>query len=158
MGINYKENNQWKEVKVKVGDNIPVGAEMDYDGSTIPVGWEEIPQVYGIIDSGSNANGNYIKFADGTLICTKTATETFSSLSAWGALYDGTFALGDWAETFITTPIVEVTPINSSGFVEAVRDASTTSAGRLTIARPTQVSSTNPWAPTVSILAIGRWK
>lgn len=40
MGINYKENNQWKEVKVKVGDNIPVGTIVEFDGQTIPVGWE----------------------------------------------------------------------------------------------------------------------
>lgn len=44
MGINYKENNQWKEVKVKVGDNIQVGTIVEFDGQTIPVGWEEISE------------------------------------------------------------------------------------------------------------------
>ena len=36
---------------------------------------------YSIIESGSNANGNYIKYADGTMICTKKVSfnNTFSS-------------------------------------------------------------------------------
>ncbi len=34
-----------------------------------------------IIERGSNANGDYIKFADGTLICTATVSMTFSTTS-----------------------------------------------------------------------------
>lgn len=33
--------DDFQEVYVKVGDNIPVGAIVEFDGDTIPVGWED---------------------------------------------------------------------------------------------------------------------
>jgi hypothetical protein len=41
----------------------------------------------GVIESGSNANGNYIKFGDGTMICTFVATSSAATSTAIGALY-----------------------------------------------------------------------
>lgn len=60
MGINYKENNQWKGVKVKVGDNIPVGAEFDYDGQTVPVGYEEVADKGEIYSTTETKIGTWI--------------------------------------------------------------------------------------------------
>lgn len=155
MGIKYNDNGTFKDIKVKVGDNIPVGAEFDYDGSTIPVGYEEVSDA---IESGSNANGYYVKYNDGTMICTKSVSETFTSVSQWGALYDTNFDAGNWAETFISTPIVNASIVSSSGFVEAIRNTSTTAVGSITIARPTNISSANPWTVTLNVIGIGRWK
>lgn len=59
MGIKYIENNQVKEVKVKVGDNIPVGAEMDYDGTTIPVGWEEVTTLIQVLWTNPNSTQTF---------------------------------------------------------------------------------------------------
>ena len=50
MSIYTQENGTQTEMKFKVGDNIPVGAEMDYDGNTIPVGWEEVVDDYDMAD------------------------------------------------------------------------------------------------------------
>ena len=37
---------EFKEITVKVSDTLPIGAEVDYDGTTVPSGWEQIePQV-----------------------------------------------------------------------------------------------------------------
>ena len=63
-----------------------------YITPTINVDGEEIytkGQSNGIIESGSNTNGNYIKFADGTLICTIRKTINIAINTAWGSLYVG---------------------------------------------------------------------
>ena len=36
-----------------------------------------------IVERGSNANGNYVRFADGTQICTQTITGTVSGGTTW---------------------------------------------------------------------------
>lgn len=40
------QSGEFKDITVKVSDTLPIGAEVDYDGTTVPNGWEEIePQV-----------------------------------------------------------------------------------------------------------------
>ena len=41
--MKYNDNGTIKDIKVKAFDTLPVGAEVDYDGTTVPDGWEEIP-------------------------------------------------------------------------------------------------------------------
>jgi hypothetical protein len=40
--IKYKENGEYKDIVVKVGDTSPIGLEADYDGTEVPNGWEEV--------------------------------------------------------------------------------------------------------------------
>lgn len=40
--IKYKDNGTYKDIVVKVGDTLPIGAEVDYDGSVVPDGWEQV--------------------------------------------------------------------------------------------------------------------
>lgn len=44
MGIKYKDptTGQFKDISVKVADSLPIGTEVDYDGETVPTGWEEV--------------------------------------------------------------------------------------------------------------------
>ena len=142
-------------LSIQSGETLPVGTEFDYDGQTVPVGYEEVDDA---IESGSNANGYYVKYNDGTMICTKSVGNTTDTVSSWGALYDTSFDAGNWAETFISTPIVNATIVSASGFVEGIRNTSTTAVGSITIARPTNISSANPWAVTLNVIGIGRWK
>lgn len=67
-----------------------------------------------IIESGSNSNGSYIKYADGTMICYKEIQVTSNITNSWGNLYESTSAvsLGTWAETFISTPTINITNLN----------------------------------------------
>ena len=46
--IKYKNNGTYKYIVVKVGDTLPIGAEIDYEGSIVPNGWEEVddPNTY----------------------------------------------------------------------------------------------------------------
>lgn len=40
--MKYNDNGEYKDIYVKAFDTLPVGAEVDYDGNTVPSGWEEV--------------------------------------------------------------------------------------------------------------------
>ena len=40
--IKYKDNGEYKDIVVKVGDTLPIGTEVDYEGAEVPNGWEEV--------------------------------------------------------------------------------------------------------------------
>jgi len=40
--MKYNDNGIYKDVYVKAFDTLPVGTEVDYDGSTVPDGWSEV--------------------------------------------------------------------------------------------------------------------
>ena len=107
-------------------------------------------------ESGSNANGNYIKFNDGTMICYKTVTGSVEITTAWGSLYEGALALGDWAASFTSAPNVNITNVGTAGAIaECFSQVPTaTSAGSIFLTRPNS-TTTNV---TLSVMAIGRWK
>ena len=108
-------------------------------------------------DSGSNANGSYIKFPDGTLICWKTITVS-GSFSAWGNVFiTDVMSLGSFPYAFYAIPSVNVTPRNTdtAGSVVNVNNVSTTSCGEVRCQRGTTLGTSSF---TFSVIAIGRWK
>jgi hypothetical protein len=53
MSIKYRTGqgtsaSNFTDLVVKVGDTLPIGSEIDYDGQTVPAGWQEVddPSVY----------------------------------------------------------------------------------------------------------------
>ena len=127
--------------------------------------WENLPStntplnatnLTKITDSGSNANGNYIKFQDGTMICYKSVSSAVEITTAWGSLYEGSLNLGSWPATFISAPEVSITNRGIPGaMIESFKTIpTTTSAGEVYLVRPTSVTLTF----TLSVIAIGRWK
>ena len=40
--MKYNDNGEYKDIYVKAFDTLPVGTEVDYDGSTVPSGWTAI--------------------------------------------------------------------------------------------------------------------
>lgn len=117
-----------------------------------------VSAINSIVESGSNANGNWIKYADGTMICTKTISAITPITSPWGALYEsGDVILGQFPQAFISNPRVSVTNNSSAGaLIEAVMDVTTTSAGKCWLCRGTSRDSQLPYV--LDIIAIGRWK
>ena len=110
-----------------------------------------------IIENGSNANGNYVKFTDGTLICYKNVSITANVNNAWGNLYENSTAvsLGSWAETFISTPAMSVQTMSGSGmWVQLINNTSTTSCGNAFFTSATSGSKT----VLLSIIGVGKWK
>ena len=106
------------------------------------------------IETGSNANGSWIKFADGTMICRHTKSVSVDCNSQWGNLYEGGATIGDMPATFTGTPTVMVTNTQPDGYLEGVRDSSATAWGTLRMAIPSSATR----AFVVNLIAIGSWK
>lgn len=141
-----------KIAKKTSGDAVPIGSIFDYDGTAVPAGYEEIQT------TGSNTNGTWIKFVDGTLICRKAVAKTVNITTAWGNLYEGHMDLGDSPYSFVDTNYqISLSPTNGSGIlIEQVGVNRTASNfGTATLVRPGSTSNTNA---KVDLIAIGRWK
>lgn len=112
-----------------------------------------------IVESGSNAKGNWSKFADGTMICWTTLTSinvnqqennVFGSTS--GISYYG-FKSWEFPLAFISTPVV-LTDVSFSVYVGLVSKTRDKTASGVTIA----VSGAQYPSVSVDCFSIGRWK
>ena len=116
-----------------------------------------------IVESGENENGSWIKWADGTMICTCTRYfENIACSTQWGTLYEsGSIDLGSFPQTFINIPVISVISHNVVGstskacFVEWVSNTTTDTIGTTIVARPL-TGTIN--VLSLSIIAIGKWK
>lgn len=109
-----------------------------------------------IIDSGSNSNGEYIKYYDGTMICTKKVSFNNTFTTAWGSMYTtGLINLGNWSAEFSSVPVVNASIMSSySAFIQAIDSTSKTQVGTTYLARPVNTNAQG----TISIIGIGKWK
>lgn len=114
-----------------------------------------------IVESGSNANGSYIKFSDGTMICIRTITETTECNQGWGSLFVKTIP-GPWnfAQEFITIPHVQITlltttPVSCWLINYGQPSVTKTNFSNISIARAVASDSVSFQA---NIFAIGKWK
>ena len=165
---NYFNPDYAYRVKIYVEDNFTSYTSQD---KPIPVGeatWTEYKdrvdfkkitiQGIDIIEEGSNSNGTYIKFSNGTMICYKTITVTNVNIStSWGAVYEsGAIQLGNFAQTFSNKPTVNLTKSAGQGsWIQLHDNVSNTSAGRCYLVcalKKTGVSL------TFEITAFGKWK
>jgi hypothetical protein len=138
----------WNEVFHKL--NI-VGAVSQASG--VPTG--------AIIERGANANGTFIRFADGTQICTKLVDGLGPVDIAFGVFFrSALYSYGPWAATFAAPPQISAsaTASASGGFqiVWAAHARPPTASGPVEgcLLRGTTSSSTDF---SMHFLAIGRW-
>lgn len=106
-----------------------------------------------VIERGSNANGSYVKFADGTLICQMQVST--SSFSASGSVYVSNTVIFTFPATFITAGDVSVLgsdTVSSGMLVSGL--ANTASEGRVQGTFPIPVGQP---VRTFRLTAIGRW-
>ena len=115
----------------------------------------------GIIERGSNANGDYIKFADGTMMCWQTVTFTYQSGArlgaSWtfpapfanaGAAISGSYSAASGSYTSMAS--WEVGAINTLGLT-----ATSVTVGCM---HPTNLTySASAAASSIRVLAVGRW-
>ena len=120
--------------------------------------------INGILESGSNANGSYIKFSDGTMVC--YSTQLFSNVNcstAWGNIYSNSNDkrnFNNFPVSFVDEPIVtmRLATGNADGWIMSANingGPSTTNPGGWQMCRATSNSSCNIY---VSYIAIGKWK
>ena len=115
-----------------------------------------------IYDTGSNQYGNWIRYTDGTMICTRNnIRRSVSVIEQWGPLYVGaTDEPFYFSQTFIEPPFVMPKVfINSDVYFlecQKLKQVITTKTfSGISIARPTLV---NNIPIKISFIAIGIWK
>ena len=112
-----------------------------------------------IVDSGTNENGSWIKWADGTMICRKRQIFKNTPIkNSWGNVVESAkLNLGDFPQTFVGDyPDLLFMPWQAF-FIERSYSASYTSWGSFYAVRPGG-ASTDGMDVTVSCFAIGNWK
>lgn len=109
-----------------------------------------------IIERGSNANGEYTKFADGTLICTYKWSDTNTAPTAFGNIWLGDAYTWTFPVSFVSPPFV-TGMVDASGprkWLTGAGSSVTNGQARFQIMYGI---STGPAASQNSLLAIGRW-
>lgn len=113
-----------------------------------------------IVESGSNSDGEYIKFYDGTLICTKRCTGTVNINEIWGNLYDSGengISFGNYPMSFSSFDGLRLS-INFIGgngcWIEGISNKSKSYIGDVVFCSATSKSVNY----VVDVMAIGRWK
>lgn len=113
-----------------------------------------------IIVSGTNENGGYIKYYDGTMICYKTVSGTVDITEQYyGYFYhtpDGKyFNLGDYAMPFIERPACNITFRGGNPqWIAAIQNQSAKHVGDLHIISVTSKSA----GAYYDVIAFGRWR
>ena len=127
------------------------------DALSAKQGKELNKKISGIIESGSNSNGNYVKWSDGTMIC--YMNKLYSNINitnTWGSVYEtDPINLGNFPANFVNIPTVTASCTGySTVFIEAL-NPSKTSLGASWFSRPSPMENT---LTTISFIAIGKWK
>lgn len=110
-----------------------------------------------IVESGSNSNGSWIKYSDGTMICWGYyEKENIAINRTFGSLYEcQSFNLGDFSQNFTEIPRVTITKLGSvCAWIESLDNVTRSSLGTANWVRPTAGTYTLAYSYT----AIGRWK
>ncbi|MFN6978264.1 MAG: hypothetical protein ACK4OP_09085 [Gemmobacter sp.] len=95
-----------------------------------------------VIERGSNANGEYVRFADGTLICTRTLTASASAATTW-----------TFPSAFAAAPVVCGAAVATVLAAVCLDSAPTATSVALSV----RDSANARRADSVRLTAIGRW-
>ena len=108
------------------------------------------------VESGSNTNGSYIKFSDGTMICRKYINFGQKAISnTWGSFYESEkITIGNYPKPFIEIPQIFIMPLNTFFIEKDSTSISKTSWGDFYATRPASATMYIP----VDCFAIGKWK
>lgn len=146
MYIRHKNNGVWSSWSQCYLNTDIIGTVSQSGG--VPTG--------AIIETGSNANGTYTKYADGTMICNGAISITLTITTATGSLYVSTGAASiTYPATFIATPKhLSVTQYAQTTVWVNVCNPLSTTAGQVFMMSSTSRASQG-YAAT--FIAIGRW-
>ena len=141
--------------KVKVNDNftelynkdVALGEQINNLDALVGLG--------GVKESGSNVNGKYTKFEDGTMICVHKMSFTNDIAIAAGALFRGDGLTWSFPATFIND-IVGITASIGGTTQMFVIGNITTSTGY--VFYPVRTVTGTALTFHINLIAIGRWK
>ena len=154
--LEYGNSTSWVG-QLYIGDNADQGVYYNGWSNGTRGNWKKLMF---ITETGSNNNGNYMKFDDGTLICTKRITGTVNISSGWGnGQTSSGISLGNWAYEFLDEPVATVSCKRGQGgynyWLGALQDTSKTFIGNITLLRFTSSNNVNY---IIYATGIGRWK
>ncbi|MCE8009865.1 DUF2793 domain-containing protein [Aestuariivita sp.] len=105
-----------------------------------------------VIERGSNANGDYVRFADGTQICTHVPVSSLTANVASGSLFRSDEYAWSYPASFVSSDVALSVSVRTSSPIWG--NSRTTGA---TTARVRLFSSVSAGAVTFDLLAVGRW-
>lgn len=105
-----------------------------------------------VIERGSNANGEFVRFADGTQICTRSNLSAANASTALGSMFRSADVAWTFPATFAVAPVVSGAVDNADCWLSTVVAPSATTVSLRALAAVTKGS-----AMTVRAQAIGRW-
>lgn len=109
----------------------------------------------GVVDSGSNSNGSYVKYADGTMECWGISPNAQTANTAGGSVFHSIAVGFTFAVAFVNIPSIVISAITSGGYYcWAATDGQAQTYGFA--ARV--ISPANGAASYLSYIARGRWK
>lgn len=163
---NPKDGDFWIDTSANgetYGDTLPIGAIVEYNGTTVPQGYEKVSDG-NIVESGSNDNGNWIKYNDGTMICTNRyfIQKAGNTTTQSGALYVSDEIEGkSFPATFTSRPEIFFNFENATWGGKNIISIKTIGYPTTSVAPNFQlvstITSTNT-AINFEYLAIGKWK
>ena len=107
-----------------------------------------------VVESGSNANGSYTRWADGTQICT-VETDTLVCDVAVGAVYSSTSTTVSWPVSFVSPgPSLATSASRVLGSIAHWAGSCSANNTQVTVRLLTAVSGASG---TVRVTAMGRW-
>lgn len=109
----------------------------------------------GIAERGSNANGEWVRFADGTLICKAVLTSAINATEATGSIFQtATEVSWTYPLAFVDANVaVRFNPRGDNSAWGKGRPSNSTT-GLLRLFSATSLSA----AQTIDVVAVGRWK
>lgn len=108
-----------------------------------------------IIERGSNASGEYVKFADGTMICTWSGSVNYNLTNQYGANY---FAVGSWSfpAQFANAPVMSGKAFLSGRLTYVASSVLSTTSWAFSVVDPNGSPASGSYL--VQLSAIGRWR
>jgi hypothetical protein len=104
-----------------------------------------------VIERGSNANGDFVRLADGTMICSRSGLSAPTISSALGALFRSADIAWSFPQSFAAAPVV----IGQAEDADAWATAALAGTGSVTLRLLSAVSKAA--ATGLRVTAIGRW-
>lgn len=167
MSVYYKTTDSYTGVQINCLNsshpNWDIWDGCGYVGTSEPSG-TSITIKDESVQSGSNSNGSYTKYADGTLICRCTKTIEITTPNTIGALYYGYVAnVGDFPHAFISKPEITYTHFDGADCI-CLQPYSVAHSNCMNTTRAGGVypicanKHTEAYTITISYIAVGRWK
>ena len=113
-----------------------------------------------VVESGSNNNGSWIKYSDGTMICRKSIPFTDVAINnSWDQFFiSSDIECGKFAQEFVETPNISRDLKYTTGMCMLMQSSYTPvdydNAGAVVLVRGSSLTISG----AISIIAIGKWK